>query len=82
MARTEPVEIELSITRCPKCRGRVEPTVVSGPVLRRRRRLLPFGGARSTLRGETCTLCGYTLVFAERPGGLLGGTAQEDAETA
>ena len=82
MAASEPDGVELSITRCPKCRGRIEPTVVSGPVLRRRRRLLPFGGARSSLRGETCTLCGYTLLFAERPGGLLGGTAPGDAGTA
>lgn len=65
--------MELSITRCPKCRGRIQPTVISGPVLRRRRRLLPFGGARSALRGETCVDCGYTVVFAERPGGILAG---------
>jgi hypothetical protein len=82
VARAEPVEVHLSITRCPKCRGRIEPTVVSGPVLRRRRRLVAFGGARSTLRGETCTLCGYTLLFAERPGDLLGGAEPEDAATA
>ena len=74
MARTDPGDIELSITRCPKCRGRVQPTVVSGPVLRLRRRLLPLGGVRSSMRGETCTECGYTLVFAEHPRRLLSGS--------
>jgi hypothetical protein len=67
VAKREPVEIELSISRCPKCRGPIEPTVVSGPVLRRRRRFLGIGGPRSALRGETCVRCGYTIVFAERP---------------
>lgn len=71
---------ELSATRCRACGGRIEATIVSGPVLRRRRRLIALGGDRSRLRGETCIDCGLTDVFAEDTGGIFPDSVHEESQ--
>lgn len=62
-----PTAVRTGGNRCPKCGGPWEPTVLTGPVLRQRRRLPLVGGAHSRMRGETCVDCGYTELFAEHP---------------
>ena len=51
---------ELSATRCRACGGRIEATIVSGPVLRRRRRLIALGGA--SLGGSRASRLACTLL--------------------
>ena len=57
----------MSGVACGSCGAAVEPTVVSGLIsLKRRRTMVPSrkGGA---IRAMTCTRCGRTELYAERP---------------
>jgi hypothetical protein len=54
-------------TTCRLCGGAVEGTVLSGIVSLKRRRSMMASGRVSSLRAETCTVCGHTELFADRP---------------
>jgi hypothetical protein len=62
---------------CRLCGGAVEGTVLSGVVSLKRRRSMMASGRVSAVRAETCTACGHTELFAERPERLFPEVARE-----
>jgi hypothetical protein len=55
----------------------MEFTVLSGIVSLKRRRSAMASGRVSALRAETCVRCGYTELYAEKPGRLFSDLERE-----